>query len=86
MDTESIDKGISQGGRHWPGRVDWRSGEMANLRDDAFWHRLPALRELRASKRASHDTTNVDVLVMLCFGALPHDGSSEHVSTDDHSR
>jgi len=37
MDTESIDKGVSQDGRHWPGRVDWRSGKTAYLRDDAFW-------------------------------------------------
>ena len=36
MDTESIDKGVSQDGRHWPGRVDWRSGKTAYLRDDAF--------------------------------------------------
>jgi len=48
MDTESIDKGISQGGRHWQGRVDWRSGKMAYLRDDAFWHRQPAPRAARA--------------------------------------
>lgn len=48
MDTESIDKGISQGGRHWQGRVDWRSGTMAYLRDDTFWHRQPAPRAARA--------------------------------------
>jgi len=37
MDTESIDKGVSQDGQRWAGRVDWRSGKMAYLRDDAFW-------------------------------------------------
>lgn len=38
MDAESIEQGVSAGGEpHWPSRVDWRSGKVAYLRDDAFW-------------------------------------------------